>query len=291
MTSTTPLVYDSDEISLRTFFSFFEKPSVFGLDCVFRSKNKKILSKYSPTLSSMYVEINTSSNMSDQVNSSFSSISSRMTNDMNKTTSGLRQQNSHVNINTPNFETLTHHSNSTAETLLHIEDENFLFEQLKKSDNSVSVISFEEDKVLYNRDIMSQKLEELFKNHPDLENATIGDISENSYFSILWTPTKSSNFFQNNTSFLVYYKFRNKHLSYSIKFLPVMGVVSNKTDDEFWFSNNIFADTVLFNEVIVNKLTEDFVKNRFQYHQYSESLLKLITLKKIGNIDYNFLTK
>ena len=297
MTNSTPLIYDTDELSLREFFNFYDKPSVIGLGCILKSKCRKILCSYLPTLSSLYVELINSSN--DQVNSSFSSMSSKKTdtnlnaeNQSNKIVSGFRNQANNFNLplNTSNLETLTYHSNSTVESLF-LEEENFLFEKKKKSDNMTSVINFTEDQILFNRQVLTSRLDELYKKYPELDTATLGDISENSYFSLLWTPIKSLNLLPINTSFLVYYKFRNKQFSYSIKFLNVLGVTSNKCDEDFWFTNQILIETSIMNEVIMNLLAEDFLRNKHQFYQYKESLQKLVMMKKVNSIDYNFLIK
>jgi hypothetical protein len=298
MTNSTPLIYDTDELSLKDFWSFYDKTSVLGVDCIFKSKGHKMLTNYLPTLSSLYIELTNNNN--DQVNSSFSSISSKKTDhnlnnevQSTKVLSSYRNQSSTYNnipINSPNFDAMTYHSNSTNESLF-LDDDSFLFEKLKKSDNTTSVISFTEDQMLYNRVTLCQKLEELFKKYPELENAMLGDVSENSYFSLLWTPTKSLNYLQNSTSFLVYYKFRNKQFSNSLKYLPVTGIVSNNRDDDFWFSNQMLLEAGLMNEMILSLLTEDFIRNRYQFYQLTESLQKLIVLKKVNSIDYNFLIK
>jgi hypothetical protein len=298
MTNSTPLIYDTDELSLKDFWSFYDKTSVLGVDCIFKSKGHKMLTNYLPTLSSLYIELTNNNN--DQINSSFSSISSRKTDhNMNneaqssKFLSSFRNHSNTYNnipLNSSNFDAMTYHSNSTNESLF-LDDDSFLFEKLKKSDNTTSVISYTEDQMLYNRVTLCQKLEELFKKYPELETAILGDVSENSYFSLLWTPTKSLNHLQNSTSFLIYYKFRNKQFSYSLKYLPVTGIVSNNRDDDFWFTNQMLLEAGLMNEMILSVLTEDFIRNRYQFYQFTESLQKLIVLKKVNSIDYNFLIK
>lgn len=300
MTNSTPLIYDSDEVSFKDFWSFYDKTSVLGVDCIFKSKGHRILTNYLPTLSSMYIEI--TNNNSDQINSSFSSISSKKTDHNNnintesqttKILSNFRNQTNNYNnipVNNSNFDAMTYHSNSTNESLF-LDDDSFLFEKLKKSDNTTSVISFTEDQMIYNRTTLKEKIDELFKKYPELETAMLGDVSEHSYFSLLWTPIKSLNYVQNTTSFLVYYKFRNKQFSNSIKYLPVTGIVSNNRDDDFWFTNQMLLEAGLMNEMILSVLTEDFIRNRYQFYQYSESLQKLIVLKKVNSIDYNFLIK
>ena len=291
MTNSTPLIFDTDDLSLKSFFGFYDKISVLGLDCVLKKKGKNILSNYLPTLSSMYIELTNSS--SDQVNNSFSSMNSRKT-DLNSETltkSGFRNQGIHnIPLSTSNFETSTYQSNSTEGSLFSAVEEENLYEKLKKIDNVSLVVDFTEDQILYNRVVMKEKIDVLFKKYPELEFANLGDITENSYFSILWTPFKSSNFFQNNTSFLVYYKFRNKQFTHSVKFLPVIGLISRLLDEEFWFAN-ILLESLIMNEVIFAKLTEDFIRNRYHYNHYFESLQKLFVVNKLDSTDYNILIK
>jgi hypothetical protein len=57
MTYTTPLVLDSKDITLSEFFNSYDEFSTFGLNAVFRMNGQFIQSNYTPTLSSLYLEL------------------------------------------------------------------------------------------------------------------------------------------------------------------------------------------------------------------------------------------
>jgi len=73
---------------------------------------------------------------------------------------------------------------------------------------------------------------EIINNYPKLFYRSLGEISADSYFSVLWTPNKSD-----ERSFLVLYKFTNGDFTKSFRFIPVLGVKTKIFDDdqEFWF--------------------------------------------------------
>src|SRR5262249_53523122 len=100
------------------------------------------------------------------------------------------------------------------------------------------------------------------------------DITDNSYFSILWSPTKSSNNYTNNTSFLVFYRFRNKYLSNSVKYVPVIGLITDKLNEEFWLTNsNLNCNPNQMNDSTFNRIVDDFSKNKYRYNQVIVSVI------------------
>jgi hypothetical protein len=146
-----------------------------------------------------------------------------------------------------------------------------------RNSKNISCLNFVEDTPLHMRANLITKTAEIFKHNPEFENLNLSDISENSYFSILWTPTKSTGKFINQTSFLVFYRFKSTRiLSNNIKYLQIVGLIPNKLDEEFWLSN--VNNNVVTNENLFNKSIDDFFKNKYKFLQYNVSILFFIYL-------------
>ena len=140
--------------------------------------------------------------------------------------------------------------------------------------NKRTLINFHEEQNIQNRLDMIQKLEELFEFLPELENLSLSEINEVSYFSLLWTPIKSNRGFQNSTSFLVFYRFRERTLTNSLRALSVIGMVSNMTDEEFWLKNQLITcDKSKMNEYVCNELIKNFHENKYKYIQIKVMLI------------------
>jgi hypothetical protein len=60
MTYTTPLIYDSKDLTLSRFFNSYDDFSTFGLDTVFKMNGQFIQSNYTPTLASLFIELESS---------------------------------------------------------------------------------------------------------------------------------------------------------------------------------------------------------------------------------------
>jgi hypothetical protein len=82
MTYTTPVVHDSKDVTLVEAFSSYDESSAFGLDAVFRMNGQFIQSSYTPTLSSLFIELESSDGIastdSTLDNSFFSQISEEL---------------------------------------------------------------------------------------------------------------------------------------------------------------------------------------------------------------------
>jgi hypothetical protein len=257
MTTSTPLVYQCEDLTVKDFFKAFDKVDSFGLDCLFKWRGSYIKNCYYPTLSSFYLEITNSKSLfllngNQQQNT---------TNDLNSTLDSVFSHISHISLD---------------------------------NEKKCHSIQFLEDKPLHFRPTFKAKISEIFDSYRDhaVEELTLGDISEESYFSILWTPKKTQFIDDNNISFLIYYSFREKIISNSIKFLPVIGIITNRIQDEFfWFSN----------QALVNQLTfrEDFINNKNAFEDLIQNLDNFVHLQIINrnqfqvssSIDINVLTK
>ena len=179
----------------------------------------------------------------------------------NRTPSDFNLNNSNNNLEQSFFST------SSIESV--VSNEEFNNEKKRKNSKvSTSYLNFSEDQPHHNRQNFKQKIDEIFKLNPEYESLLLGDISENSFFSILWTPVKSTNNFQNQASFLVYYRFRGKSCTNTIKYLSVVGMISNKIDEEFWLTNqHLNYNPKFMNDFLYNKIIEDFFKNKYRYLQ------------------------
>lgn len=141
-----------------------------------------------------------------------------------------------------------------------------------------------------------EQTENMFKSKPYFSNKTLGDITHNSWFSIIWTPSlptqtkfesnyKSIDFNQFNSSFKVFYQFRNATVTKTAHFLSIAGILNNsickKNSDaalrqlsSFWFSNfsnNMDNNQLLQNKVNNNNLFYTLVENvcRLEYFNIS----------------------
>lgn len=138
-----------------------------------------------------------------------------------------------------------------------------------------NALSYHEDQPVHKRKVLSETIDELLLANKELGSMKITELTEDSWFSILWTPLKSTLSASNkqNASFLVFYKFVAEEkpflcLGDKIKALKVTGVIANGLEDDyFWFSNNmpIFNISSLSDSQIFSKLSEDFYNNKCLY--------------------------
>jgi hypothetical protein len=106
-------------------------------------------------------------------------------------------------------------------------------------------LHFTEDKKHYNRKNFISKIDEIFASN-DIEDTTLNQIGENSWYVIEWTPGKNTGSeLSTKNSFLVFYKIRNEKLSESVKHIPVIGCLMNQSDnDGFWFTNHVNINNI-----------------------------------------------
>jgi len=207
MTNTTPIYLDSEKTLIKDILFSFERASILGLESVLKNSGTSCLSNYTPTLSSLKIEV----------------IAKR---------------------------------------------ENFCQKTDCFTYSTITLINFSEDQNLSNRLNLIEKLQEIFDMVPELHILSLSQLTESSYFTLLWTPTKSNRGFSNSTSFLVFYKFREKSISNAIRAISVIGMISNITDDDFWFKNQLTPYNNLYmNDALYNKLVKDFLENKCKYLQ------------------------
>lgn len=105
------------------------------------------------------------------------------------------------------------------------------------------VIEYDQHKPTYSRQIFSEQINTLFKSIPGLNEILIPNVYEKSWFSIMWTVSKSSNAKFVNTSFLVFYQFQlvdipylNIHQNYQFLEIPIIGILPINLDDSVWLT-------------------------------------------------------
>jgi hypothetical protein len=251
------------------------------------------LTNYEPSLSSLHIELsnsffnnnsivsNKSSRTFEPLNSTFCPTSQTALSSNNNSISSTPQthnkqyfnsNSSDSNLNKLNDLSSSYHSNSSFSvdnlSVMSTEENSNdllkLYTYLKKYPG----LCFTEDQPLHNRSNFQDKIKEIFSLNPEYENLVLNDITDNSYFSVLWTPIKSTKTFVNTASFLVFYRFRNKYLSNAVKYVPVIGLLTNKFEEEFWLTNtNIISNPECLTETVFSKVIEDFSKNKFRYNQ------------------------
>jgi hypothetical protein len=207
MTNTTPIYLDTEKTLIKDILFSFERASILGLECVLKNSGTSCLSNYTPTLSSLKIE---------------------------------------VTAKRENFSQKT---------------EGFTYP-------TTTLMNFSEDQNLSNRLNLIEKLQEIFDSVPELHIISLSQLADSSYFTLLWTPTKSNRGFSNSTSFLIFYKFREKIISNALRAISVIGMISNITDDDFWFKNQLTPYNNLYiNDALYNKLVKDFLENKCKYLQ------------------------
>jgi len=236
MTSTTPLIYNNKDIKIIDVLNSFLKPSLFGIDCIYKTNSDGKIVSYFPSLSVLQIDFN--NNCGD---------------------------------NSVNNEDLNSTFEASVDSISRCSDEG---------------IYYKEQNALWNRKGFKDVLIDIVNDYPKLINCALGEIANDSYFSILWTPTKSKFSRQSkidNVSFLVVYRFRGNEFKNTIKFIPVLGVKTKtfNNDQEFWFRNFTCQQNDL-----------DYAQNLFYFSGFSQRMNDFAEKNKlIKNVDYFSLSK
>jgi hypothetical protein len=105
------------------------------------------------------------------------------------------------------------------------------------------VIEFDQHKPTYSRQIFSEQINGLFSSIPGLDEILIPKINEKSWFSIMWTVSKSSNVKFVNTSFLAFYQFQlvdipiiNLQQNYQFLEIPIIGILPINLEEAVWLT-------------------------------------------------------
>jgi len=227
MTTTTPLIYETKNLKLSEFFSTFESIGIFGIDFTIRQANNRFLSYYSCTLSALSIDL--SKNTTDRKNY-------------------LPESDNYPNLNDD-------------QSIIDFINTNYKLETSEADKENI----FFENQPIMNRLTFKDKFDEFIYKNPELKDLTLNDISNKSWFAILWSPSKSSYGGKNNVSFLIFYEFRDKVLSESIKFLKVKGIITSKiSNDKLWFLNYV--------DSLGKNIDVDFFHNRNMFYSSNVSL-------------------
>lgn len=254
MSNTTPIVFECEELLIKDIFNSFIKASLFGIDSLYKiDQNHYTKVKYFPTLNSVFVEEKDYSNI---------------------------MLNSATNINMNNDSSTLDGSFLT--NISSTKDE-------EKPQKTKKTIYWKENmQQTFKKPSYQKQLKNIYEKNIGIDDISINEISSDSYFSILWTPSKTSQPINVNeslkfvdnlnfTSFVVAYQFRNQKIKNSAHFLPVIGVqeqdyygnIINTTCQQganecFWFQNKAINSNQFF-------LEQDFYMNKMNFCFFLEN--------------------
>ena len=231
------------DMTLENYFNAFKKISLFGLkmNYIINDLNKSICKIfYSLTLSSM--EISTT-NKEAIIKILEYLIQIKKCSPQIK---NFIEENTTVNKNNNYFEFYPYDNIPCLKIIL-------------KNLNKLN-IEYIENKPHHLRKHFYEQVKEIFKNL--LKYLTINNISSKSYFSILYSPINSRNLNYAQTSFVVYYQFKNnnKEITINGKYveIPIIGILPIKIMPQFFLEkiykdcrSNIY-DTLIMNSSIKN---------------------------------------
>ena len=254
MSNTTPIVFECEELLIKDIFNSFIKASLFGIDSLYKiDQNHYTKVKYFPTLNSVFVEEKDYSNI---------------------------MLNSATNINMNNDSSTLDGSFLT--NISSTKDE-------EKPQKTKKTIYWKENiQQTFKKPSYQKQLKNIYEKNIGIDDISINEISSDSYFSILWTPSKMSQPINVNeslkfvdnlnfTSSVVAYQFRNQKIKNSAHFLPVIGVqeqdyygnIINTTCQQganecFWFQNKAINSNQFF-------LEQDFYMNKMNFCFFLEN--------------------
>jgi len=258
MTNTTPLLFKSESLTLKKFFSSFEKSSIFGVDCTFRynsndynynNNNGNYFHKtFQPTFSAINIDFKTSPPSTELNNTHQFQMNSTDNNPNNSS-------NLNSTLDGSFFSFISASECGEADLI-----------NAAKHQQKHNTVFFYEDSAMHLRPLFCDKAREFLNSH-ELENVTIAELGDKSWFAVLWSPQKDKNDShpEANACFLVFYRIKPAACDRKIGFLPVIGVFSGCFADEmFWFSNQASVQ-FLFNKGCLQKMKEDYYNNRIAY--------------------------
>ena len=266
MSCTTPIIYETDVLLLKDIMNSFIKPSLFGICCLFKIDNQTYTkANFFPSLGTVYL-----------------SFQASLSNNNNN-------NNSNDNIKSTNLDTSTlDNSSITSNSSIPDEKNNY-------NPNIKSHLFFKEQiQEIYNMKTYKEQLNTFYHNNSELDELTLGDISSESYFSLIWnyikTPQNSLSAAsiksgityvecENYSSIEVFYKFKRGGMcSNTGKYLDIIGIVekdikgrkinslNDKFFDHFWFANKSIK-AHKFNSYCYEK---DMYNNKNNFFYYTE---------------------
>lgn len=263
MTFTTPMIFETEQVTVRNILDSFIKPSLFGIRCLFKARSNK------------YTQVNY-----------FPSLSSIAINDNKRAMKALTSSNSNLMTIFQNFQ---NESSTVDESLLTYS--NSLNEDFNSPWNK-TIFYIETAQELFNTKTYNEQLKLFYRNYPHCSELSLEDISPSSWFSITWSPTKtfqSKGFYEDtetnwnqSSSFKVFYQFRGSSISNTAHFLPVIGLLeknihgktintSTPQSIHFWFANLSVDST----DVSHGTKNNDNILNNKSYISFIEKGCKL----------------
>ena len=104
-------------------------------------------------------------------------------------------------------------------------------------------LEFYETKPTHSRHLLFDQIQMFFNKVPILNNIKLNDVSNNAWWSVLWTPTKSGKPQTANTSFLTYYQFKYQESdNFFTKIynknneIPIICVLPIKFEETMWLN-------------------------------------------------------
>jgi hypothetical protein len=178
------------------------------------------------------------------------------------------------------------------------------------SNNSIyKTINFEEiEDEIYWKKSYKEQIENLFNNFKDLDDLELCDISNNSYFSIIWIPFHKN--YNNiklenslNFSFEIYYSFKLEHNNSGHK-MKIIGLTIRDKNGIYLKNNNKLLynninnnnnnikinnnDNTIFNYSNLNELNEINEEENDNYLEKFWFMNKSIDLVNLKSIDYSY---
>jgi len=235
--------------NIQGFFSNFEKPSIFGLDVAYVTDNAYVNVNYSPTLSSMELIVSEPSAVRDILN--------------------YLQKENYAKVN---------NLISNNESFELNENENYNIQYIAK-ENTV-IIEFFENKPTFCRPILVDAVSTLFEKLPVLKEVSLSNLKRSSWFSLMWTPSKSSSPKMANTSFLVYYQFNLTEFvrkgNSPFAEIPIIGTLPIKMEENVWLNK-------------INNCSQNFGFNYLNFDSSAE--FKTALLQSIENVFFFILNQ
>ena len=259
MTTTTPIIYESESLLIKDIFNSFHKASLFGMNCLFRLDPQTYTKcNFFPSLNTVYIVTNANESL-------YSNATTTITTN-NDTSSTLDE--SFINSISSN------------------QDDN------NNNNKTHKIIYKEQIKEIYYTSSYSNQIQSLMKEFTELDELTIGDISSESYFSLIWTPMKTPQpqmkgmkFIEceNYSSIEVFYKFKNDKIIESAHYMKVIGInekdikgrnissYDNNLFDFFWFANKTPTPN-MFNQFLFE---QDLLNNKNSFYALKDKLKSL----------------
>lgn len=298
MSTTTPIIFETEDIMIKDIFNAFIKPSLFGVNCLYRIDHQHFTQvAYYPTLSQAYIEANGNVNNSKSININNCNKSRRQSITISITNPNSNP-NPNLNPSTGNINQLNTNGNNDSSTLdgsfitsiSSIAEEKCPISKANYNSNNRAIRYKERIAELYRIKSYSIQIQQLLNEHSETEEMTLGEISSDSWFSLIWRPIKSPQMKSstpgmqfvestNFSAFEVFYHFRSYTLSNTGHYIEVIGIQEknikgfnidsmNSVSDYFWFHNKAINANHYYFE-------QDLYKNKNEFYYLKERAVDL----------------